>query len=235
LKIAKPSNVKHSIIKHKDFNGESVNKHLWNSTSNELDGILRAAVAHFWFITIHPFDDGNGRIARAIGDMQLARADKTDLRFYSMSAQIERDREAYYDQLEHAQRGTLDITPWLTWFLGCLERSLLAAEASLADTLRLARFWRHARGFPLNARQTDMLKRIHAGFQGHLTSGKYAKLQKCSPDTALRDLQALVAHGLLRPSPDGGRSRHYLPDPDPEAPPDVPPAPEDSFGSRSPG
>jgi len=186
-------------------------------TPGTLDPFLHAGLIHLHFLTIHPFEDGNGRIARALTDLLLSRADGYSLRFYSMSNQIEQDREAYYDQLECAQKGTLDITSWLAWFLGCLERSLIAAESSLADTLRLARFWRHARTFPLNARQMDILNRLHAGFQGKLTSGKYAKIQKCSQDTALRDLQSLVAHGLLQPSPEGGRSRHYLLSPVPEA------------------
>jgi Fic family protein len=177
------------------------------------DAVLKAGVAHLWFVTIHPFDDGNGRIARAIADWQLARAEGTAQRFYSMSAQIQQERRTYYEVLERTQRGTLDITPWLTWFLECLGRALDRTESTLAAVLRKSRFWdTHVRG-GLNDRQRSMLDRLLDGMPGDLTTTKWAKLQRCSHDTALRDIQDLVERGLLRKNPAGGRSTSYaLPD-----------------------
>jgi Fic family protein len=174
-----------------------------------LDPLLEAGLAHFWFVTIHPFEDGNGRIARAIGDLALARADRSTERFYSLSTQIEAERRDYYDELEFAQRGGLDVTGWLTWYLGCLGRAIEHADTLLARVLAAARVWRHAARFPLSERQRALLARLLAGFEGHLTSSKAAKLLRCSPDTALRDIQALVQWGLLTQNERGGRSTSY--------------------------
>ena len=174
-----------------------------------LDPLLEAGLAHFWFVTIHPFEDGNGRIARAIGDLALARADRSTERFYSLSTRIEAERRDYYDELEFTQRGGLDVTGWLVWYLGCLGRAIEHADTLLARVLAAARVWRHAAQHPLSARQRALLTRLLAGFEGHLTSSKAAKLLHCSPDTALRDIQALVQWGLLVPNERGGRSTSY--------------------------
>lgn len=180
-----------------------------NDAGDTTDAVLRAALAHLWFVTIHPFDDGNGRIARAIGDWQLARSEASSQRFYSMSAQIRVERNAYYDMLERTQKGTLDVTPWMDWFLGCLGRALDATETTLQAVLRKARFWdRHAR-LALNDRQRNVLNRMLDGFEGKLTTTKWAKLEGCSHDTALRDIQGLVALGLLKKDEGGGRSTSY--------------------------
>jgi Fic family protein len=174
-----------------------------------IDPVLKAGVAHFWFVTIHPFDDGNGRIARAIADLALARADGTKDRFYSMSSQIEAERKSYYRELEAAQRGDLDITPWLSWFLDCLKRAIDGADDTLAAVLRKARLWRQANRYPINSRQRLVINRMLDGFQGFLTSSKYAKLARCSPDTALRDIHELVERGILLTNPGRGRSTSY--------------------------
>lgn len=180
-----------------------------NERDNSTDEVLRAALGHLWFVTIHPFDDGNGRIARAIADLFLARSDRSAQRFYSMSAQIRLERKAYYDILERTQRGTLDITLWMEWFLGCLGRAIEGTESTLAVVLRKARFWeRHART-RWNDRQRAVLNRLLDGFIGELTTSKYAKLTKCSHDTALRDIQALLERGVLEKGPGGGRSTSY--------------------------
>jgi Fic family protein len=171
--------------------------------------VLKAGIAHFWFVTIHPFEDGNGRIARAIADCALARADNSPDRFYSLSASIERERSAYYDILERCQRGGLDITAWLVWFLGCLGRAIDGAEETLAAVLWKAGIWQEANQHPLNERQRLVLTRLLDGFIGKLTSGKYAKLAKCSPDTAWRDLRELMDFGLLMRGEEGGRSTSY--------------------------
>ena len=171
--------------------------------------MLKAGLAHLWFVTIHPFDDGNGRIARAIADMTLARSEKSTQRFYSMSAQIRRERKAYYDMLEATQKGDLDITPWLEWFLGCLDRAIDGAEEILASVFRKARFWEKHAGTPLNARQREIINRLLNGFEGKLTSSKWAKLTKISQDTALRDIDDLVKRGILRRDAAGGRSTSY--------------------------
>ena len=181
----------------------------WFQSAGDLDPILKAGIAHLWFVTIHPFEDGNGRIARAIGDMSLARADGTHERFYSLSSQIEAERKHYYDQLETAQRGGLDITAWLRWFLACLDRALDRAEESLAAVMRKARVWRIANQQTTNERQRTVLNRLLDHFEGKLTTSKYAKLAKCSPDTALRDINDLVERGVLVKNPAGGRSTSY--------------------------
>lgn len=181
----------------------------WYNGQSSTDPMFKAGVAHFWFVTIHPFGDGNGRIARAIADLALARADETKDRFYSMSAQIEAERKDYYRELEAAQRGSLDITRWLMWFLGCLERALDAAEQALASVLYKARFWLWLNERPVNERQRVVINRMLSGFEGLLTSSKYATLAKCSPDSALRDIQELLARGILLRNPGGGRSTSY--------------------------
>jgi len=187
----------------------------WFNAAPPLDPVLKAAVAHFWFVTIHPFEDGNGRIARAIADMALARADGTKERFYSMSAQIEVERKDYYRQLEAAQRGDLDITSWLTWFLGCLGRAIEGAEQVPASVLYKAKLWQRINRRPVNDRQRLVINRMLDGFQGFLTTSKYAKLAKCSPDTALRDIRELLERRVLVQNSGGGRSTSYrLADPE---------------------
>ncbi|WP_418897253.1 Fic family protein [Terripilifer ovatus] len=181
----------------------------WFNTTNEIDPVLRAAIAHLWFVTIHPFDDGNGRIARAIADMALARSEGTPQRFYSMSSQIRIDRKAYYETLERTQKGNLDITEWLTWFLLCLNRAFAGAETILASVLRSARFWDAHAGDVLNERQRYIVNRLLNGFEGKLTSSKYATLAKCSQDTAARDIDDLSRKGILARDPAGGRSTSY--------------------------
>jgi Fic family protein len=181
----------------------------WFNGTADIDPVLKAGVAHLWFVTIHPFDDGNGRVARAIADMALARSENSPQRFYSMSAQIQHDRVAYYDMLEKTQKGTVDITPWLEWFLDCLRRAIDGAEQLLGGVLAKAQFWQHMQGVMLNERQRLVLNRLLDGFDGHLTTSKYAKLTKCSQDTALRDILYLVDRGILVRNPKGGRSTSY--------------------------
>lgn len=181
----------------------------WFNGVEAIDPILKSAIAHLWFVTIHPFDDGNGRIARAIADLQLARSERSPQRFYSMSAQIRQERQDYYRMLEATQKGDLEITPWLAWFLGCLDRAFDGAEAGLALVFRKARFWERHRGVAFNDRQREMLNRLLDGFEGKLTSSKYAKIRKCSPDTALRDITQLIALGVLEKDEGGGRSTSY--------------------------
>jgi Fic family protein len=181
----------------------------WFNTGPSHDPVLKAAFAHFWFVTIHPFDDGNGRIARAIADMALARADNTSQRFYSMSAQIRQERSVYYKTLEHVQRGTLDITPWLQWFLGCLGRAIEGSQTTLASVLNKARYWEAVGSASLNERQRLVFNRLLDNFEGKLTTSKYAKLAKCSQDTALRDILDLVEQGILVRNAQGGRSTSY--------------------------
>jgi Fic family protein len=181
----------------------------WFNASPTIDPVLAAGVAHLWFVTIHPFDDGNGRIARAIADMVLARADGTMDRFYSMSSGIEAQRKEYYRQLEVAQRGNLDITTWLAWFLTCLDHTIEAAESSLGSVLRKARLWQRINLRPVNERQRMVLNRMLDDFTGHLTTSRYAKLARCSNDTALRDIRELLERGVIVRNPAGGRSTSY--------------------------
>ncbi|NEX91171.1 Fic family protein [Caulobacter sp. 17J65-9] len=181
----------------------------WFESELVMDPVLKAAVAHFWFVTVHPFEDGNGRIARAIADMALARSEGNPQRFYSMSAQIRLERNAYYDVLEATQKGDLDITTWIQWFLGCLERAFDGAEAILANVLRKARFWEGLAGQPLSDRQGKVINLLLEGFHGKLTSSKWATLTKTSQDTALRDIDDLVRRGILVKEPAGGRSTSY--------------------------
>jgi Fic family protein len=181
----------------------------WFNRKPDIDGVLKAGLAHLWFVTIHPFDDGNGRIARAIADMTLARSERSPQRFYSMSEQIRQERNAYYAILEQTQKGTMDVTPWMLWFLSCLDRAIDGAQNTLAAVLAKARFWERIRGISLNERQNLIVNCLLEGFEGKLTSSKYAKLAKCSQDTALRDILSLVQHGILVRNPAGGRSTSY--------------------------
>jgi len=173
------------------------------------DPVLKAGIAHLWFVTIHPFDDGNGRIARAIADQTLARAEETAQRFYSMSAQIRTERKAYYNMLESTQKGDLDVTPWLRWFIGCLDRAFDGAENILVSVMRKARFWESVAGQPLNERQRKVINRLLHGFEGKLTNAKWAAITKTSSDTALRDISDLVERGILVKDLAGGRSTSY--------------------------
>ncbi len=181
----------------------------WFETPPAVDPVLRAGLVHLWFVTVHPFEDGNGRIARAVADMALARSEGSPQRFYSMSSQIRAERAAYYDVLERTQRGTTDVTDWMTWFLACLGRSIDAAGTALAPVLAKARIWERAAGLALHERQRRVLNRVLDGFEGKLTTSKWARLAKCSADTALRDIRALVDRGLLARNPGGGRNTSY--------------------------
>lgn len=181
----------------------------WFNGSKEIDPVLKAALAHFWFVTLHPFEDGNGRIARAIADMSLARADGSKDRFYSMSSQIEADRKDYYRQLELAQRGELDVTAWLAWFVGCLGRAIDSSDERLAGVLNKARIWQRLQASPVNERQRIVINRMLDDWEGFLSTSKYAKLAKCSTDTALRDIRELLDRGVLIQNPSGGRSTSY--------------------------
>ena len=181
----------------------------WFNRPADIDEVLKAALSHLWFVTIHPFDDGNGRIARAIADMALARSENSSQRFYSMSTQIRQERDAYYDILEQTQKDGLDVTPWMEWFLGCLGRAIDGADTILGAVLIKARFWERVRGVPLNERQTLVINRLLDGFEGKLTTSKYARLTKSSQDTALRDIIPLVERGILIRSSEGGRSTSY--------------------------
>lgn len=181
----------------------------WFNNGPVVDPVLKAGIAHLWFVTIHPFEDGNGRIARAIADLALARADDCRERFYSMSGQIEAERNAYYEELERQQRADVDITGWLAWFLDCLDRALTAAESTLSAVLTKARLWERINQGPMNDRQRVVINRLMGEFHGPLNSSKYAKLAKCSTDTALRDIQALVDRRVLVQNPAGGRSTSY--------------------------
>lgn len=181
----------------------------WFNSEQDIDPVIKAGLAHLWFVTIHPFDDGNGRIARAIGDMSLARSEATSQRFYSLSAQIQRERREYYDLLEHTQKGELDVTGWLTWFLDCLERAIAGADSTLSRVMTKARFWERCTGMSLNQRQIKLINRLLDGFEGKLTSSKWAAIAKCSPDSTLRDMNDLIERGLLKKTEAGGRSTSY--------------------------
>ncbi len=191
----------------------------WFESRDEIDPVIKAGIAHFWFVTIHPFEDGNGRIARAIGDMALARADDTQDRFYSLSSQIESERKHYYSELERQQRATPDITSWLSWFLDCLGRAIGNAETALGNVLFKAQLWSKINQKPVNDRQRLIINRmLEDNFEGHMNTSKYAKLAKCSNDTALRDIQELKERGIFIQNPGGGRSTSYrLPHPDKKA------------------
>jgi len=182
----------------------------WFGAANGIDPVLKAGIAHFWFVTIHPFEDGNGRISRAIADMALARAESTIERFYSMSAQIEAEKKQYYLNLEQSQKGGTDITSWLEWFLGCLGRAVAGAEDGLASVLRKAKIWELINSqSPVNERQRKVINRLLDGFEGKLSTSKYAKLAQCSGDTALRDIKILLDRGILIQDAGGGRNTSY--------------------------
>jgi Fic family protein len=181
----------------------------WFNSTDGADPVVKAAVAHLWFVTIHPFEDGNGRIARAIADMALARPEASPGRFYSLSAQIREERKTYYDMLERTQKGDLDITRWLEWFLACLDRAFDGAEDILATVLRKARFWQAHAGEPFTGRQRTMLNRLLDGFEGKLTSSKWAAITGTSQDTASRDIDDLLRRNILFKAPGGGRSTSY--------------------------
>jgi Fic family protein len=190
---------------------DEMNKFLqWFNETINIDPVLKAAIAHLWFVTIHPFDDGNGRIARALADMQLARADGTAQRFYSMSAQIRKERNAYYSILEKTQRGDLDITEWLEWFLECLSRALNAPEEILSMIFKKASFWKTHEKTIFNPRQVLLLNKLLDKFEGKLTTSKWAKIAKCSHDTALRDINDLIEKKVLTKEEGGGRSSSYV-------------------------
>lgn len=181
----------------------------WFNSTADIDPVLKSGLAHLWFVTVHPFDDGNGRIARAIADLCLARSEKSPQRFYSMSAQIHIERAAYYGILEQTQKGTLEITPWMEWFLACLGRAIDAAQTTVGGVLAKARFWESIQEITINERQRIVLNRLLDDFEGKLTTSKYAKLAECSQDTALRDIISLVDRGILVRNPQGGRSTSY--------------------------
>ena len=182
----------------------------WFNTNQAMDAVIKSAIAHLWFVTIHPFDDGNGRIARAIADMYLARADGDHQRFYSMSSQIRLERKAYYDILEKIQKGSLDITEWLMWFLKCLDNSLNATDEILKRILNKSKFWDKHIQTVINERQRLIINKLFDGFDGKLNSSKWAKIAKCSPDTALRDIQDLITKKILKKESAGGRSTSYI-------------------------
>jgi Fic family protein len=182
----------------------------WFNQEKKIDDVLKAGLAHLWFVTIHPFDDGNGRIARAITDMQLSRADRSSQRFYSMSAQIRQERNDYYDILEKTQKSTLNITRWLIWFLECLNRAIANTDETLASVLFKAKFWEKYSALSMNDRQKTMLNKLLDGFEGKLTSTKWGKITKTSQDTAGRDINDLLQKGVLVKEPGGGRSTSYI-------------------------
>lgn len=181
----------------------------WLNTESTLDPVLKTAIAHFWFIIIHPFDDGNGRIARAISDMLLTRADGSPERFYSMSSQILVERKEYYAVLQKVQHSSGDITDWLDWFLHCLKNALLETEIIFQKSLMKAVFWEKHENTPLNERQRMILNRLMGNFEGKLKTSKWAKMAKCSADTALRDIKDLMEKGILHQEEEGGRSTNY--------------------------
>lgn len=188
----------------------------WLNHGRDAPPLIRAGLGHLWFVTLHPFDDGNGRMARAIGDLLLARADESPQRFYSLSAQIQRERKAYYDILERTQKHSMDVTPWLAWFLETLHRAIDQAHLTLDAVLAKARFWHRWATTPLNDRQRKLLNKLLDGFDGKLTSSKWAAIAKCSPDTALRDINELLALGVLKKNGAGGRSTSYELNDDPQ-------------------
>ena len=181
----------------------------WIETEEEVDPVLKAAISHLWFVTIHPFEDGNGRITRAITEMILARSDKSVKRFYSMSAQIRAERKQYYEVLERTQKGDSDLTEWILWFLECLQEAINSTYDVLQRVLQKAEFWKNHSSTILNERQQKMINRLLDGFTGKLTTTKWGKICKCSQDTALRDIQDLIKKNILQKEPSGGRSTSY--------------------------
>lgn len=181
----------------------------WLNGASSEPALIKAGLGHLWFVTLHPLDDGNGRIARAIGDLLLARADGSPQRFYGLSTQIQRERNAYYDILERTQKQSMDVTEWLAWFLDRLHRAVNQAQHTLGCVFAKARFWQRRATTPLNDRQVKLLNKLLDGFQGKLTTSKWAAIAKCSPDTVLRDINDLLARGVLRKTDAGGRSTSY--------------------------
>ena len=181
----------------------------WFNNKKDIDLVLKASIAHLWFVTLHPFEDGNGRITRAITDMLLARSDGLPQRFYSMSSQIQKERKSYYDILEKTQKGKLDITEWINWFLNTLQKAIINSEETLALVIRKYKFWNTYGTIIKNERQKKILNKLLEGFTGNLTTSKWAKITKCSQDTALRDIQDLISKGILIKSNSGGRSTKY--------------------------
>lgn len=181
----------------------------WFNLDQRDDPVIKAGLAHLWFVTLHPFEDGNGRMARAVGDLALARAEQSAQRYYSLSAQIQRERNDYYNLLEATQKGDMDVTSWLEWFLGCLLRAVQGAEGTLALVLAMARFWQHWAGMPMNERQIKLINKLLDGLEGKLTSSKWAAIAKCSQDTALRDITEMIERGVLKKSEASGRSTSY--------------------------
>jgi Fic family protein len=181
----------------------------WVNSNQNIDPVLKAGVAHLWFITVHPFEDGNGRISRAITDLLLARADGISNRYYSMSSQIRLQRKAYYNILEKTQQGDVDITEWLIWFLKCLLNALKSSSKLLEKVLYKHHFWNKNSSTLLNKRQVNMLNKLLDDFKGKLTTSKWAKINKCSTDSALRDIQDLIKKGILQKEAAGGRSTNY--------------------------
>jgi Fic family protein len=182
---------------------------LWYNDQKNEESLIRAAVSHFWFVTIHPFDDGNGRIGRAITEMELSRSDQSEDRFYSMSSQIFKERKSYYDQLKLAQKYRMDITSWIEWFLGCLSRSIDSSENNLMVILEKTKIWEKINDFLINERQKKVINKLLNDFEGNLTSIKYARMTKCSKETAIRDIQDLINKGILIKNSSGGRSTSY--------------------------
>ena len=193
----------------------------WFNQDSDMPALLKAGIGHLWFVTLHPFDDGNGRVARAVGDLLLARADNSPDRFFSLSAQIQRERRAYYEILERTQKGGMDVTDWLAWFLETLHAAIEQAHLLLDQVLARYRFWQHVAAVPMNERQIKVLNRLLDGFEGKLTNKKWSALAKCSADTALRDINDLILRGVLQKSASGGRSTSYtlaLPGREPTSP-----------------
>lgn len=182
----------------------------WFNSNSNIDPTIQAGIAHLWFVTIHPFEDGNGRITRAITDMILSRSETSPQRFYSMSSQIRLERKKYYEMLEKTQKGNLNITPWMEWFLECLERALISSDQIVNKVLQKHQFWIDNKEIQFNERQILMLEKLLDGFTGKLNSTKWAKINKCSTDTALRDIQDLITKNILEKEPSGGRSTSYF-------------------------
>ena len=194
---------------HDRLEHEMVAFFTWFNTASKTDPVVKSALAHFYFVTLHPFDDGNGRVARAIADLQLARADQTDFRFYSMSSQIQQEKKSYYETLERSQKGSLDISDWIEWYLQCLSRAIQASHTILEVVLEKETFWKNHAGESFHERQRKILNSLFDGFEGKLTSSKWAKICKCSQDTAQRDINDLINRGILVKEPAGGRSTSY--------------------------
>jgi Uncharacterized conserved protein len=192
-----------------DLIEEEMNRFIDWFNTQQMELVVKAAVAHLWFVTIHPFEDGNGRITRALTDMILAQSDKSNQRFYSMSAQIRMERKQYYEMLEKTQKGNLDITDWLVWFLNCLINALKSTDTILTRVFFKAEFWQKHLDTPINERQRKLLNKLMDGFDGKLTSSKWAKIAKCSKDSAVRDINDLIDKGILQKEAAGGRSTNY--------------------------